>query len=217
MNYGKDFGSYAKSMGINDYNYKRYAHSMSPYILTEDTNMSIDIYTKLLTDGILFLSGEVDDYVCDLLKAQLLYMESIDKDRELKMYINSPGGSVYAGLGLLDTMDFIHNDISTINTGLAASMASVILCSGTKGKRKSLKRARTMCHQPLGGVFGQASDMEIDTKEIINVKRELYEIISEATGQPYDKVHNDCDRDYWMTSEMAKKYGLIDEIIIKRV
>lgn len=216
MNYGKDFGLYAKSMGVKDYAYKKYAHNMSPFILTEDSNMSVDIYSKLLNDGILFLSGEVDDYMCDLLKAQLLYMESIDSERELKMYINSPGGSVYAGLGLLDTMDFIKNDISTINTGLAASMASVILCSGTKGKRKSLKRARTMLHQPIGGAFGQASDMEIDTKEIINVKKELYEIIADASGQAYDKVHNDCDRDYWMTSEMAKKYGLIDHIVQRK-
>jgi len=152
-----------------------------------------------------------------LVKANILYLDSIS-DEDISLYINSGGGSVYSGLGLLDVMDYVNSDITTVNTGLAASMAAVVLCSGTKGKRKSLKRSRTMIHQPLtyGGWMQQASDVEIEAKEMNHLKKELYKIISEKTGQPYDKVYKDGDRDYWMSAQDAKKYGMIDEIITKR-
>jgi ATP-dependent Clp protease protease subunit len=152
--------------------------------------------------------------ICNIVKAQLLYLEQLDSEKDIKIYIDSPGGSVYSGLGLLDTMEYIKPDIVTVNTGLAASMAAVLLCSGAKGKRKALKRSRTMIHQPLGYLgFAQASDFEIDAKEINSLKRELYEIISERTGKSYERVEKDSDRDYWMTAEEALKYGMIDEII----
>ena len=178
---------------------------------------SVDVFNKLFESRTLILNGEIDDYNCELLKAQLLYLESLN-DNDIVLYINSGGGSVYSGLGLLDIMDYVKPDIITINTGLAASMAAVILCSGTKGKRKALKRSRTMIHQPLsyGNYLQQASDMEIEAKEINTLKKELYEIISENTGQIYDRVHKDSDRDYWMTSTEAKKYGMIDEIIKRK-
>jgi ATP-dependent Clp protease protease subunit len=180
-------------------------------------DQQVDVFTKLFEDRILMLTGDVDDYICDLVKAQLLYLESESKE-DITMYINSGGGSVYSGLGLLDVMDFVKPDIITVNTGLAASMAAVILCSGTNGKRKALKRSRTMIHQPMsyGSGYSQASDMELDTKEILSLKKELYEIISESSGQTYDKVYKDSDRDYWMSAADAKKYGIIDEIIVKR-
>lgn len=187
----------------------------TPYLL-ESNGMSVDIFSKLLEDRIIFLSTDVDDYVCNIIKAQLLYLE-MESDKDIKIYIDSGGGSVYSGLGLLDVMDFIKPDIITVNTGLAASMAAVILCSGTKGKRKALRRSRTMIHQPLGYTgYAQATDMEIEAKEINSLKKELYEIISDSTGQVYDKVYKDSERDYWMTAAEAKKYGMIDEIIQKR-
>ena len=194
----------------------RTQNNNTPYLL-ESNGMSVDIFSKLLDDRIIFLSTEVDDYVCNIIKAQLLYLEA-ESYKDIKIYIDSGGGSVYSGLGLLDVMDFVKPDISTVNTGLAASMAAVILCSGTKGKRKALRRSRTMIHQPMTGFgsYAQASDMEIEAKEINSLKRELYEIISENTGQVYDKVNKDSDRDYWMTAAEAKKYGMIDEIIQKR-
>ncbi len=193
----------------------RIQNNNTPYLL-ESNGMSVDIFSKLLEDRIIFLSTDVDDYVCNIIKAQLLYLET-ESDEDIKLYIDSGGGSVYSGLGLLDVMDFIKPDIITVNTGLAASMAAVILCSGTKGKRKALKRSRTMIHQPLGYTgYAQATDMEIEAKEINSLKKELYEMISEGTGQPYDKVYKDSERDYWMTAVEAKKYGMIDEIIQKR-
>lgn len=193
----------------------RTQNNNTPYLL-ESNGMSVDIFSKLLEDRIIFLSTEVDDYVCNIIKAQLLYLE-MESDKDIKIYIDSGGGSVYSGLGLLDVMDFIKPDIITVNTGLAASMAAVILCSGTKGKRKALRRSRTMIHQPLGYTgYAQATDMEIEAKEINSLKKELYEIISDTTGQVYDKVYKDSERDYWMTASEAKKYGMIDEIIQKR-
>ena len=192
-------------------------HNNSNLIMDTEKGFMLDIYTKLLNDRIVFLNDEIDTYTAELIKSQLLYLEQIDDKKDIKMYINSPGGSVYDGLGILDTMDFIKPDIITINTGLAASMAAVILCTGTKGKRKSLKRSRTMIHQPIGYTgYAQASDIEIDAKEINSLKKELYEIISENTGQKYDKVERDSDRDYWMNSKEAKDYGIIDEIIKPR-
>lgn len=177
----------------------------------------IDIFHKLLDDRIIFLNDEIDTNISNIIKAQLLYLDS-ESDEDISIYIDSPGGSVYSGLGLLDVMDYINSDIVTVNTGLAASMAAVVLCSGTKGKRKSLKRSRTMIHQPLGygGWVQQASDMEIEAKEVNHLKKELYEIISEKTGQPYDKVYKDSDRDYWMSAKDSLKYGMIDKILNKR-
>jgi ATP-dependent Clp protease protease subunit len=213
----KDFNKYLLSQSISttsqDAYFKKLQKLNSTPLLLESNGMSVDIFSKLLEDRIIFLSTEIDDYVCNIIKAQLMYLESLD-DEDIEIYIDSPGGS---GLGLLDVMDYVKPDIVTMNTGLAASMAAVILCSGTKGKRKSLKRSRTMIHQPLGyGGYAQASDMEIEAKEINSLKKELYEIISERTGQTYDKVYKDSDRDYWMTAQDSKKYGMIDEIIIKR-
>jgi len=192
-------------------------HNNSNFIIDNEKGFMLDIYTKLLNDRIVFLNDEIDNYTSELIKNQLLYLEQLDHKKDIKMYINSPGGSVYDGLGILDTMEFIRPDVVTINTGLAASMAAVILCSGTKGKRKSLKRARTMIHQPIGYTgYAQASDIEIDAKEINSLKKELYEIISENTGQKFEKVEKDSDRDYWMTASEAKLYGIIDEIIKPR-
>lgn len=180
--------------------------------------LMVDIFSKLINNRIIFLSQEMESDTCNIIKAQLLYLEQLSKDEDIKLYIDCPGGSVYSGLGLLDTMEFIKPEIVTINTGLAASMAAVILCSGAKGKRKALKRSRTMIHQPLAGFGGylQASDLEIDAKEINSLKKELHNIISEKTGKSYDKVEKDSDRDYWMTSQEALDYGMIDEIIKPR-
>jgi ATP-dependent Clp protease protease subunit len=212
-----DFEKYLKSKKVNssyvDY-YKSKLNSMdSPYSMEGQ----VDVFSKLFNNRILMLTGEVDDYLCDLLKAQLLYLESKSND-DITIQINSGGGSVYSGLGLLDVMEYVKPNIITINTGLAASMASVILCSGTKGKRKALKRSRTMIHQPMsfGSYVQQASDIEIEAKEINSLKKELYEIISEKTGQNYDRVYKDGDRDYWMSASDALKYGMIDEIIQRK-
>jgi len=207
---GSVFDDYFKKVG-------RKIQNNNTSLLIESSGMQVDVFSKLLEDRIIFLSTEIDDYTCNLIKAQLLYLE-IESDEDIKMYIDSGGGSVYSGLGLLDVMDFIKPDIVTVNTGLAASMAAVILCSGTKGKRRALRRSRTMIHQPLtyGGWMQQASDVEIEAKEMNSLKKELYEIISERTGQTYDRVYKDGDRDYWMTSLDAKKYGMIDDIIQNR-
>jgi ATP-dependent Clp protease, protease subunit len=213
-NFSQDHHKYLMSLGINESKNLHYTSKIPKNIISEIGPISI--FDKLLEERIIFLSGEIDDQVCDIIKANIFYLESISND-DIKMYINSGGGSVYSGLGLLDTMEFVRPDIITINTGLAASMAAIILCSGTKGKRKTLKRSRTMIHQPLGYLgFAQASDIEIDARQINNLKKELYEIISEKTGQPYSKVHQDGDRDYWMSATEAKKYGMVDEIITKR-
>lgn len=174
-----------------------------------------EIHLKMMDSRIIFLSGQIDLYLSELIKSQILYLESLDKKKDIIMYVNSGGGSVYDGFGILDIMDYVSPDISTINTGLAASMAAVILCSGAPGKRKALKRSRTMIHQPigLGGFAQQASDMEIEARHINDLKRELHEIISEKTNQKYNKVSKDSDRDYWMNAKMAKDYGIIDKIV----
>jgi ATP-dependent Clp protease protease subunit len=213
MKKSTDFEKYLKSKKVNSNyinNYKK------QYNLNLDEISTSNIFDKLLNERIIFL-GEIDDYSSELVKANLLYLDSIS-DEDISIYINSGGGSVYDGLGLLDVMDYIKSDIVTVNTGLAASMAAVILCSGSIGKRKALKRSRTMIHQPMGGIpaWSQASDVEIEAKEINLLKKELYKIISEKTGQVYDKVYKDGDRDYWMSAQDAKKYGMIDEIIIKK-
>ena len=215
-----DFRKYAiesvSGTKLDDYFKKLNKKNMTTHLI-ESNGLSVDIFSKLLDDRIIFLSDEIDSDICNIIKAQLLYLES-ESDDDIKIYIDSPGGSVYSGLGLLDVMDYVTPDIVTINTGLAASMGAVILCSGAKGKRKALKRSRTMIHQPMsyGGYVQQASDMEIEAKEINSLKKELYEIISDRSGQSYDRVQKDGDRDYWMTAQDAKKYGMIDEIILKR-
>jgi ATP-dependent Clp protease protease subunit len=216
----KDIENFLKSRNISSsYQHSYYKHITSKlnYTNFDNTGLPIDIFSKLIDERIIFLSTEIDSDVCNIIKAQMLYLDSENND-DISIYIDSPGGSVYSGLGLLDVMDYINSDISTVNTGLAASMAALVLCSGEKGKRKALKRSRTMIHQPLGygGWVQQASDMEIEAKEINSLKKELYEIISDKTGQNYDRVYKDGDRDYWMTSSEAKKYGMIDEIIIKK-
>jgi len=185
--------------------------------LLETNGLPIDVFSKLIDERIIFLTDEVDSDVCNIIKAQLLYLDS-EGDGDISIYLDTPGGSVYSGLGLIDVMDYVKCDVATVNTGLAASMGAVILCSGTKGKRKALKRSRTMIHQPMTGMYGwsQASDIEIESKEINSLKRELYEIISEKTGQHYSKVEKDGDRDYWLNSNDALKYGMIDQIITKR-
>jgi ATP-dependent Clp protease protease subunit len=216
-----DFNKFARKYNVcstysDDYFRKLQKMNNTTYLL-ESNGMTVDVFSKLLDDRIIFLSTEIDSDICNIIKAQLLYLEN-ESNEDIKIYIDSPGGSVYSGLGLLDVMELVKPDIVTVNTGLAASMAAVILCSGTKGKRKALKRSRTMIHQPLGygGWMQQASDIEIEAKEINSLKKELYELISEKTGQTYDRVHKDGDRDYWMTAIDAKKYGMIDEIITKR-
>lgn len=216
MNFRKYAIESVNGSTLDDYFKKIQKRNFTTHLL-EDNGMPVDVFSKLLDDRIIFLSTEIDSDVCNIIKAQLLYLES-ESDDDIKIYIDSPGGSVYSGLGLLDVMDFVKPDIITINTGLAASMGAVILCSGTKGKRKALKRSRTMIHQPLGygGYVQQASDMEIEAKEMNSIKKELYEIISDMTGQNYDRVSKDGDRDYWMTAIEAKKYGMIDEIVTKR-
>jgi len=219
MKKSTDFEKYLKSKKVkSEYvsNYQSKAFEFlndNPSFLAQN-----DVFAKLLNERIIFLTGDIEDYNCDLIKANLLYLEQMDDEKDIKIYINSGGGSVYSGLGLLDTMEYVSPDIITINTGLAASMAAVLLCCGTNGKRKSLRRARTMIHQPLAGFGGylQASDLEIDAKEINSLKKELHTIISERTGKDYEKVEKDSDRDYWMDAEEALKYGMIDEIIRKK-
>lgn len=217
----KDFRKFAlKHRGINSTYLDSYQKkvNVTQHILDDASEgVMIDVFSKLIDNRIIFLCTEMESDICNIIKAQLLYLEQIDPDKDIKIYIDSPGGSVYSGLGLLDTMEYIQPNIQTINTGLAASMAAVLLCCGDKGKRKALKRSRTMIHQPLGYLgFAQASDFEIDAKEINSLKKELYEIISNRTGQDFDKVYKDSDRDYWMTSEEALKYGMIDEIVKRK-
>ncbi len=213
-----DFKKYAtKHLNINSLyfdDYFNHLNKKSNYIDDGFAPSMGDVFNKMLSERILFLNTDLESGVCNILKAQILYLESISND-DISIYIDSPGGSVYSGLGLLDVMEYVNSDIETINTGLAASMAAIILCSGAKGKRKALKRSRTMIHQPLGygGWVQQASDMEIEAREINELKKELYEIISKSTGQKYDKVYKDGDRDYWMTSKDALDYGMIDKII----
>lgn len=189
--------------------------SVTPYIIEErQLNVAqMDVFSRLMMDRIIFLGEGINDYVANIVTAQLLFLESIDRNKDVQMYINSPGGSVYAGLGIYDTMQIITPDVSTICTGIAASMAAVLMCAGTNGKRTALKHSRVMIHQPLGGAEGQASDIEITAREIGKLKKELYEIIAEHSGQKFAKVEKDSDRDYWMTAEEAKAYGMVDEVL----
>ena len=175
----------------------------------------MDVFSRLMMDRIIFLGTGINDSVANIIQAQLLFLESTDKTKDIQIYINSPGGSVYAGLGIYDTMQFINPDVATICTGIAASMAAVLLCAGQDGKRSGLPHSRVMIHQPLGGAQGQASDIEITAREIMKLKKELYEIIAKHSHQPYDKVYEDSDRDYWMKALEAKEYGMIDEVLTK--
>jgi ATP-dependent Clp protease protease subunit len=195
-----------------------FTNYITPYIIEErPMNVtSMDVFSRLMMDRIIFLGVPIDDMVGNVITAQLLFLESLDAEKDIVIYINSPGGSVYAGLGIYDTMEFIKPDVATICTGLAASMGAVLLTAGKKGKRAALPHARVMIHQPLGGVQGQASDIEITAKQILLVKKELTEIIADCCGKPYETVLSDSDRDYWMIAAEAKEYGLIDEVLKRR-
>ncbi len=218
-----DFRKYAtKHLGINsmvlDDVISTQAQYLNPYILEErQLNVTqMDVFSRLMMDRIIFLGTQIDDYVANTIMAQLLFLEQADPGKDISIYLNSPGGSVTAGLGIYDTMQFISSDVATICTGMAASMAAVLLVAGKEGKRSALPHSRVMIHQPLGGVQGQASDIEIEAKEIMKFKKELYTIISEHSHTPYDKVWNDSDRNYWMTADEAKEYGMIDQVLRKK-
>ena len=218
----EDFRKYAtKEKGISSLTLDRfesaYANYISPTIIEErQMNVaSMDVFSRLMMDRIIFLGVPINDYVANIIQAQLLFLESVDAEKDIQIYLNSPGGGVYAGLGIYDTMQYINPDVATICTGMAASMGAVLLCAGAEGKRTALKHSRVMIHQPLGGAQGQASDIEITAREIQKLKNELYQIISDHSGKSFDDVWKDSDRDYWMTSTEAKAYGMIDEVLLK--
>jgi ATP-dependent Clp protease, protease subunit len=218
MNYGREFKEYAtKHHGISSMHYDRLVSSVTPYIIEErQLNVAqMDVFSRLMMDRIIFLGTAINDQVANIIQAQLLFLQSVDSKKDITLYINSPGGGVYAGLGIYDTMELITPDVATICTGMAASMGAVLMVAGAKGKRSALPHSRIMIHQPLGGAEGQASDIEITAREIVKLKEELYQIISKHSGQSYDKVYADSDRDYWMKAEEAKAYGMIDEILTK--
>ena len=218
-----DFRKYAvKHLGMDGLTFDQVMQAQSqylnPYILEErQLNVTqMDVYSRLMMDRIICLGTQIDDYTANTLQAQLLYLDSVDSGKDISLYINSPGGSVTAGLGIYDTMQFISSDVATICTGMAASMGAVLLVAGQEGKRSALPHSRVMIHQPLGGVQGQASDIEIEAKEILKFKKELYTIISEHSHTPYEKVYQDSDRNYWMTAEEAREYGMIDTVLVKK-
>lgn len=218
MDFGKEFKKYAtKHVGIQSMYVDQYVDaSLTPYII-EERQMNVaqmDVFSRLMMDRIIFLGTGINDQVANIVQAQLLFLESADAKKDIQIYINSPGGSVYAGLGIYDTMQVVNPDVATICTGMAASMGAVLMCAGAKGKRSALKHSRVMIHQPMGGAQGQASDMEITLQEILKLKKELYSIIAHHSGQSFEKVEADSDRDYWMTSEEAKAYGMVDEILL---
>lgn len=219
----KDFKRYAtKHLGMSSTALDSYMNITSSYIsptIIEERQLNVaqmDVFSRLMMDRIIFLGTQIDDYTANVIQAQLLYLDSSDPGKDISIYINSPGGSVYAGYGIYDTMQFIGSEVSTICTGIAASMASVLLVAGQKGKRFALTHSRVMIHQPMGGMQGQASDMEITVKEILKVKQELYKIISDHSGKSIEQVERDSDRDYWMTSAEAKEYGMIDDILARK-
>lgn len=221
MDHGKEFRKYAtKHMGISSITTDKFISSVENMTRTviEERPVNfreIDVFSRLMADRIIFLGTAIDDYIANIIQAQLLFLESMDARRDIQMYINSPGGSVYAGLGIYDTMQYLNADVATICTGMAASMGAVLLCAGAAGKRSALKHSRVMIHQPMGGAQGQESDIEITAREIKKLKKELYDIISIHSNQPYDKVEKDSDRDYWMIAEEAKEYGMIDEVLVR--
>jgi ATP-dependent Clp protease protease subunit len=228
MNFHNEFRNYAiKHHGINSIFVDKMitasaigatqhqVNNLTPYIVEERqlNAVSMDVFSRLMMDRIIFLGVGINDNVANIVQAQLLFLQSVDASRDIQIYINSPGGSVYAGLGIYDTMQIVSPDVATICTGMAASMGAVLMCAGTKGKRTALQHSRVMIHQPMGGAQGQVTDMEITLKEVLKLKKELYTIIAEHSGQPFDKVEKDSDRDYWMTAEEAKAYGMVEEII----
>ena len=219
MNLSDEFRKYAtKQHGVNSLYYDKIISSMTHYIMEErQLNVAqMDVFSRLMMDRIIFLGTDVNDQVANIVTAQLLFLESVDSAKDIQIYINSPGGSVYAGLGIYDTMQFIKPDVATICTGIAASMAAVLLCAGTEGKRSALPHSRVMIHQPSGGAQGVASDMEINLKEMLKLKNELYEIIAKHSKQPFAKVYKDSERDYWMIAREAKEYGMIDEVLERK-
>jgi ATP-dependent Clp protease protease subunit len=221
--YSKDeFRKYAiHQKGISSTTVDSFSSMMGNYIsptIIEERQMnvaSMDVFSRLMMDRIIFLGVPINDYVANIIQAQLLFLESVDAKKDIQIYLNSPGGGVYAGLGIYDTMQYISPDVATICTGMAASMGAVLLCAGAEGKRTALRHSRVMIHQPLGGAQGQASDIEITAREIQKLKKELYTIISDHSGKSYEDVWKDSDRDYWMTSNEAKEYGMIDEVLTR--
>lgn len=215
-----EFRKYAvRHLGISSLTLDRYSKSvgMTPYIIEERqlNVVSMDVFSRLMMDRIIFLGVAIDDYVANIIQAQLLFLESVDAQKDIQIYLNTPGGSVYAGLGIYDTMQYIAPDVATICTGMAASMGAILLTAGAKGKRTALTHSRILIHQPMGGAEGQASDIEITAREIQKLKKELYDILAFHSGQEYEKIWKDADRDFWMTSVEAKEYGMIDEILHK--
>ncbi len=215
-----EFKKYAvKHCGISSTTFEKYHSKVRNYLnptIIEERQLNVaqmDVFSRLMMDRIIFLGVPIDDTVANVIQAQLLFLESVDSSKDIQIYLNSPGGSVYAGLGIYDTMQYIQPDVATICTGMAASMAAVLLCAGEKGKRTALKHSRVMIHQPMGGAEGQVSDIEITAREISKLKKELYEIIALHSGQTYDKVWQDSDRDYWMIAQEAKEYGMLDEVL----
>lgn len=223
MNNKNEFYKYATGhLGLNSQTMDDYARITSNYIsptIIEERRMnvaSMDVFSRLMMDRIIFLGLPIDDYVANIIQAQLLFLESSDPEKDIQIYFNTPGGSVHAGLGIYDTMQYISSDVATICTGMAASMGAVLLCAGTLGKRTALEHSRIMIHQPMGGASGQASDIEITAREILKLRKELYEIIAKHTGKKLSQIEKDSDRDYWMTSEEAMKYGMIDEVLTRK-
>jgi len=231
----EDFKLFAKSQGVSSTTFDKYSNimnngvlnptsiaklptAMTPYIIEESTQnlLQMDVFSRLMKERIIFLGTGIDSQIANIINAQLLFLESVDSKKEITMYINSPGGEVYSGLAMVDVMNFVSPKITTVVTGIAASMAYVIASNGDKGNRYALKHSRLMQHQPMGGAQGQASDMEITVKEINKLKKELYQIISDNTGQKFEKIEKDCDRDHWMTAAEAKDYGVIDRVILRK-
>ena len=222
MNDNNEFRKYAvKHSGISSVTLHRFSSMYSNYIsptIIEERQLnvaSMDVFSRLMMDRIIFLGVPIDDTVANIIQAQLLFLESTDPTKDIQIYFNSPGGSVHAGLGIYDTMQYISADVATICTGMAASMAAVLLTAGTKGKRTALQHSRVMIHQPMGGASGQATELEITVREIMKIKNELYSIIALHTGKAFEQVEKDADRDYWMNSEEAVKYGMIDEVLVR--
>ncbi len=222
MQSNDEFRKYATSKGLSGSRIDSYKSLINSYIsptIIEERQLNIatmDVFSRLMMDRIIFLGLPIDDYVANIVQAQLLFLESSDPSKDIQIYINSPGGSVHAGLGIYDTMEYISSDITTICTGIAASMSAVLLSAGSKGKRSGLKHSRIMIHQPMGGAQGPVTDIEITVREIQKLKKELYEIISLHTGNTFKKVEKDADRDFWMTAEEAKEYGMIDEVLTRK-
>jgi ATP-dependent Clp protease protease subunit len=219
-----EFEKYAvKHLGMSSAKLDGYSKFAGAYInptIIEERTLNVaqmDVFSRLMMDRIIFLGTPIDNDVANIIQAQLLFLESADSRKNIQIYLNSPGGSVYAGLGIYDTMQYVSSDVSTICTGMAASMAAIILCAGEKGKRTALKHSRVLIHQPMGGTQGQASDIEIEAREIIKLKKELYEIIALHSGKEYEKIYKDADRDYWMNAQEALDYGMVDEILTKKV